>query len=93
MPEEAGRPGPELPGWNGRPPNGGNGRAGGGQPPTGTDGQPPSGQRPPNGGAFNSAQAQKLREALKKCGVTLPGRGQNGPPQQQGTTPSDTNAS
>lgn len=87
---------PNFPGGNGRPPNGGNGQpppGTDGQPPTGTDGQPPSGQRPPNGGAFNSARAQKLRQALKKCGVTLPERGQNGPPQQQGTTPSDTTAS
>jgi hypothetical protein len=55
-----------------------------GQPPSG---QPPSGQAPPNGGFRNSAQAKKLREALQKCGVPLPNRGQNGPPQQQ---PSDT---
>jgi hypothetical protein len=74
---------------NGQPPNGGNG-----QPPTGTDGQPPSGQRPPNGGSRNSAQGEKLRKALQKCGVTLPNRGQNGPPQQQqDATPSDTTAS
>jgi hypothetical protein len=78
---------------NGQPPSGGNG-----QPPTGTDGQPPSGQsgngqRPPNGGSGNSAQAEKLRKALQKCGVTLPDRGQNGPPQQQDGTPSDTTAS
>jgi len=74
---------------NGQPPSGGNG-----QPPTGTDGQPPSGQRPPNGGFRNSAQGEKLRNALQKCGVTLPNRGQNGPPQQQqDATPSDTTAS
>jgi hypothetical protein len=74
---------------NGQPPSGGNG-----QPPTGTDGQPPSGQRPPNGGSRNSAQGEKLRKALQKCGVTLPDRGQNGPPQQQQeTTPTDTTAS
>jgi hypothetical protein len=74
---------------NGQPPNGGNG-----QPPTGTDGQPPSGQRPPNGGFRNSAQAEELRKALQKCGVTLPNRGQNGAPQQQqDATPSDTTAS
>ena len=54
------------------------------------NGQPPGGQRPPGGGVRNSAQAQKIREALQKCGVTLPNRGQNGPPQQQSTTPSDT---
>jgi hypothetical protein len=68
----------------------GNGPPQNGQPPTGTDGQPPSGQQPPNGGFRNSAQAEKLRKALQKCGVTLPNRGQNGPPQQQDTTQSDT---
>jgi hypothetical protein len=90
---------------NGQPPSGGNGQpptgtdgqppsGGNGQPPTGTDGQPPSGQRPPNGGSRNSAQGEKLRKALQKCGVTLPDRGQNGPPQQQQeTTPTDTTAS
>jgi len=66
----------------------GNGQ--GGPPPTGTNGAPPSGgdgQRPPGGGGFrDSAQFQKLRKALQKCGVTLP----NGPPQQQNPTPSDT---
>ena len=60
-------------------------RRGNGQPPSGSNGQRPNG-----GGFGNSAQAQKLRKALQKCGVTLPNRGQNGPPQQQGTTPSDT---
>jgi hypothetical protein len=70
---------------NGPPPTGTDG-----QPPTGTDGQPPSGQRPPNGGFGNSAQGEKLRKALQKCGVTLPNRGQNGPPQQQDTTQGDT---
>jgi hypothetical protein len=73
---------------NGQPPSGGNG-----QPPSGGSGQPPSGQRPPNGGFRNSAQAEKIRKALQKCGVTLPDRGQNGPPQQQDATPSDTTAS
>jgi hypothetical protein len=73
-------------------------RRGNGQPPSGGNGQPPSGQsgngqRPPNGGLRNSAQAEKLRKALQKCGVTLPDRGQNGPPQQQDATPSDTTAS
>jgi hypothetical protein len=58
------------------------------------NGQPPSGQRPPNGGFRNSAQAEKVRKALQKCGVTLPDRGQNGPPQQQqDAAPSDTTAS
>ena len=73
---------------NGQPPSGGNG-----QPPSGGNGQPPSGQAPPNGGFRNSTQGQKLRAALQKCGVTLPNRGQNGPPQQQDTTPGDTTAS
>jgi hypothetical protein len=74
---------------NGPPPTGTDG-----QPPSGTDGQPPSGQRPPGGGFGNSAQGEKIRKALQKCGVTLPNRGQNGaPPQQQDTTSSDTTAS
>jgi hypothetical protein len=73
---------------NGQPPSGGNG-----QPPSGGSGQPPSGRRPPNGGFRNSAQGEKVRRALQKCGVTLPDRGQNGPPQQQDATPSDTTAS
>jgi hypothetical protein len=63
---------------------------GNGPPPTDTDGQPPSGQRPPDGGFRNSAQGEKIRKALQKCGVTLPNRGQNGPPQQQDTTQGDT---
>jgi hypothetical protein len=70
---------------NGQPPSGSNG-----QPPSGTNGRPPSGQRPPAGGFGNSAQAKKIRQALQKCGVTLPDRGQNGPPQQQSTTQTDT---
>jgi hypothetical protein len=69
-------------------------RRGSGPPPSGGNGQPPSGQRPRNGGFGNSAQAQKLRAALQKCGVTLPNRGQNGPPQQQqDATSTDTTAS
>jgi hypothetical protein len=69
---------------NGQPPSGGSGQSGNG-------GQRPSGQAPPNGGFRNSAQGEKLRKALQKCGVTLPNRGQNGPPQQQqDATPSDT---
>ena len=70
---------------NGRPPTGTEG-----QPPSGTDGPPPSGQQPPSSGFRNSAQAEKLRRALQKCGVTLPNRAQNGPPQQQDTTQGDT---
>jgi hypothetical protein len=79
---------PDFRRGNGQPPSGSNG-----QPPSSTNGEPPSGSRGqrPNGGGFGSSgQAQKLRKALQKCGVTLPNRGQNGPPQQQGTTPSDT---
>ena len=80
---------PDFRRGDGQPPSGGNG-----QPPSGGNGQPPSGQRPPNGGFRNSAQAEKIRKALQKCGVTLPNRGQNGPPQQQqDATPSDTTAS
>jgi hypothetical protein len=72
-------------GGNGGPPNG--------RPPTGTDGQPPTGtnRRPPSGqGAPNgpgSAQFQKLRAALQKCGVDFRGQPPNGQaPQGQGTT-------
>jgi hypothetical protein len=62
---------------NGGPPNG--------QPPTGTNRRPPSGQGAPNGPG--SAQLQKLRAALQKCGVDFPGGPPNGqPPQGQGTT-------
>jgi hypothetical protein len=74
-------------GQGGPPPDGQ-----GGPPPTDTNGQPPSGGngQPPNGGGLgNSAQAQKLRKAMQKCGVKLP----SGPRQQQSTTPSDTNNS
>jgi hypothetical protein len=62
-------------------------RRGNGQPPSGSGGQPPNG-----GGFGSSAQAQKLRKALQKCGVTLPNRGQNGPPQQQTTPDDNTNS-
>ena len=62
---------------NGGPPNG--------PPPTGTNRRPPSGQGAPNGAG--SAQFQKLRAALQKCGVDFRGRPPNGqPPQGQGTT-------
>jgi hypothetical protein len=65
---------------NGRPPTGTDG-----QPPTGTNRRPPSGQGTPNGPG--SAQFQKLRAALQKCGVDFRGRPPNGqPPQGQGTT-------
>jgi hypothetical protein len=78
---------PNGQGSNGQPPGGGSGNGG-------NDQTPPNGQAPPNGGFRNSAQGKKLRAALQKCGVTLPNRGQNGPPQQQqDATPSDTTAS
>ena len=65
---------------NGGPPNGQNG-----QPPTGTNRRPPSGQGAPNGAG--SAQFQKLRAALQKCGVDFRGRPPSGQaPQGQGTT-------
>ena len=52
-----------------------------------TNGQPPAGQPRPN--RPDSAQFQKLRAALQKCGVTFRGRPPNGqPPQGQGTTSS-----
>jgi hypothetical protein len=69
-------------GGNGGPPGGPNG-----QPPSGQNGEPPSGQGAPNRGA-GSAQFQKLRAALQKCGVTFQGRPPNGqpPPGGPGTT-------
>jgi hypothetical protein len=70
---------PSRPRGNGGPPEGGNG-----QPPTGTNRRPPSGQGGPNGPG--SAQFQKLRAALQKCGVDFRGRPPNGQPQGQGTT-------
>ena len=65
----------------------------GGQP-GGQNGQPPSGQGRPNGGQ-GSAQFQKLRAALQKCGVTFQGRPPNGQPPRggQGTTTATTSAS
>jgi len=72
---------------NGGPPGGQNG-----QPPSGQDGQPPSGEGAPNRQP-RSAQFQKLRAALQKCGVTFQGRPPSGrpPPGVEGTT--STNAS
>jgi hypothetical protein len=66
-------------------------RRGGNGPPNGGNGQPPSGS---SGQRRNRdpAQFQKLRQALQKCGVTLPDRGQNAPPPS-GTTNSQTSAS
>ena len=74
-------------GADGGPPGGRNG-----QPPSGQDGQPPSGQGAPNGGA-GSAQFQKLRAALQKCGVTFQGRPPNGQPPQGGQGTASTRAS
>jgi hypothetical protein len=76
-------------GGNGGPPGGQNG-----QPPSGQNGRPPSGQGQPNGRP-GSAQFQKLRAALQKCGVTFQGRPPNGQPPQggQGTTSTGTSAS
>ena len=69
---------------NGGLPNGGPPTGTDGQPPTGTNRRPPSGQGAPNGPG--SAQFQKLRAALQKCGVDFRGRPPNGqPPQGQGT--------
>ena len=63
----------------------GNGGTTDGQPPTGTNRRPPSGQGSPNGPG--SAQFQKLRAALQKCGVDFRGAPPNGqPPQGEGTT-------
>ncbi len=84
----------------GRRPNGGNGQppyGGGGQPPSSGSGQAPgggSGQAPggANGNGRNSAQFQKLRQALQKCGVNFPRGGQNGPPQQQNQSTTGTSA-
>jgi hypothetical protein len=54
------------------------------------NGQAPNGQPPANRPRRNrdSAQFQKLRAALQKCGVTLPNGGGpgGGPPPNQGTT-------
>jgi hypothetical protein len=54
-----------------------------GTPPAG--GERPQGRPPGGGGGFggNSEQAQKVREALKKCGVELPQRpARDAPPEQ-----------
>jgi hypothetical protein len=67
-----------------RPP----GASPGSRPPQGTppaNGERPAGRPPGGGGGFggNSAQAQKMRDALKKCGVELPQRpGRGAPPAQ-----------
>ena len=74
-------------GGNGGPPGGQNG-----QPPSGQDGQPPAGQGRPNRRP-DSAQFQKLRAALQKCGVTFQGRPPNGQPPQGGQGTTSTSAS
>jgi hypothetical protein len=52
-----------------------------GQPPSGTNGQPPA-----DGPGRDPARFQKLQAALKKCGVSLPGRPPGGgAPGQSGT--------
>jgi hypothetical protein len=79
----AGPPG----GQNGQPPSGQNG-----QPPSGQNGQPPSGQGRPNRRP-DTAQFQKLRAALQKCGVTFQGRPPNGQPPQGGQGTTSTRAS
>lgn len=71
----------------GRRPNGGTPN---GQPPSGGNSQPPAGA---NGSRGNSAQFEKLRKALQKCGVNFPAGGQNGPPQQPDQTTNSTSAS
>jgi hypothetical protein len=72
---------------NGGPPGGQNG-----QPPSGQDGQPPSGQGAPNRRP-RSAQFEKLRAALQKCGVTFQGRPRDGQPPQGGQGTTSTSAS
>jgi hypothetical protein len=72
---------------NGGPPGGQNG-----QPPSGQDGQPPSGQGAPNRRP-SSAQFQKLRAALQKCGVSFQGRPPDGQPPQGGQGTTSTSAS
>jgi hypothetical protein len=62
------------------------------RPPGGNGGPPPSGQSPPN--RPDSAQFQKLRAALQKCGVDFRGGPPNGqPPQDQGQDTPSTSAS
>ena len=59
-------------GANGGPPGGQRQSGQSGQPPSSQNGQPPSGQGRRNPRP-DSAQFQKLRAALQKCGVTFPG--------------------
>ncbi len=83
MPEEGGRDDPERPARRQRRAA----RGQNGQPPGGQNGRPPSGQGQPNRRP-RSAQFQRLRAALQKCGVTFQGRPPNGQPPRgaQGTT-------
>jgi hypothetical protein len=76
-------------------PRGANGGAPGGQsgqPPSSQNGQPPTGQGRRNPRP-DSAQFQKLRAALQKCGVTFRGRPPNGQPPQGGQGTASTSAS
>jgi hypothetical protein len=75
-----------------RPRNGGAPGGQNGQPPSGQDGQPPSGQGAPNRRP-RSAQFEKLRAALQKCGVTFQGRPRDGQPPQGGQGTTSTSAS
>ena len=74
-------------GANGGPPGGQSG-----QPPSSQNGQPPTGQGRRNPRP-DSAQFQKLRAALQKCGVTFRGRPPNGQPPQGGQGTASTSAS
>ena len=74
-------------GANGGPPGGQSG-----QPPSSQSGQPPTGQGRRNPRP-DSAQFQKLRAALQKCGVTFRGRPPNGQPPQGGQGTASTSAS
>jgi hypothetical protein len=67
---------------------------GGTGPPSGQGGPPPSGQSRPDRRP-DSAQFQKLRAALAKCGVDFRGGPPSGqqPPQDQGQGTSSTSAS
>ena len=77
-------------GANGGPPGGQSGQSG--QPPSSQNGQPPSGQGRRNPRP-DSAQFQKLRAALQKCGVAFRGRPPNGQPPQGGQGTASTSAS
>ena len=67
-------------------------RGANGGPPGGQNGRPPSGQGQANRRP-GSAQFQKLRAALQKCGVTFQGRPPNGQPPQDRQGTASTSAS